>query len=587
MIQVVKNTFQAIASIPQFIELFECSLSQDNFLLQLVSLKRDYIRNTKSKSIQTVQFNTRTGKANQLFPFEIEDSVGLMSISPSKAKQCRLRTIGEKRFVEIIGIDSMTIEVTKSHGSFYNDTYFGTLQWNIDESKVCYIAEPCARENDGKFDFFEDVGEGYTGKLRPGLVWIDLKTKSIHTEFELPLWGISKPLFYQDSFIFVGLINDPVRLGQKFCTNRRTGLFQLDSKGQLNRLNSKDLNVRYPIFNVLQNKLFYFSRTVFGPHDSCAQLMEFDLVTNSERVVVPCIEISNDYNTFPGIFSSGLNQNSVLDTGEGEFVFLTSSWRSRSVILSVDITTGEVVNLTNEGTESWVLLYVEDDYIFAIKSCFSTTGEVMYTKFRSGVWTSIISPYIPENTYQLIRNITYQITTIPDRSTDLEVILVQNKCVGNSELAPLIVFPHGGPHSVLSTAFNIYVAVFTALGFAVCLVNYSGSTGFGDRSIRSLIGEIGDLDIKDTHFAALWASNQPKVDPKRVFLFGGSHGGFIIAHLLARKSAFYKAGALRNPVINIGTMISDTDIPDWCYGEVGLEFDSSEPELLTENGIKS
>ncbi|KAJ2985623.1 hypothetical protein HDV02_003360, partial [Globomyces sp. JEL0801] len=100
-----------------------------------------------------------------------------------------------------------------------------------------------------------------------------------------------------------------------------------------------------------------------------------------------------------------------------------------------------------------------------------------------------------------------------------------------------------------------------------------------------LIGRIGTLDIDDVHSAALWASKQSGIDSQNVFLHGGSHGGFITAHLLARDPGFYRAGCLRNPVINVGAMVSDSDIPDWTFGEAGIEFDSRVPKLLSPEGF--
>ena len=64
---------------------------------------------------------------------------------------------------------------------------------------------------------------------------------------------------------------------------------------------------------------------------------------------------------------------------------------------------------------------------------------------------------------------------------------------------PLIVFPHGGPHSAFLDEWSLYVAGFLRLGFAVLKVNYRGSVGRGQDSIESLPGHIGDYDVKDVH----------------------------------------------------------------------------------------
>ena len=64
----------------------------------------------------------------------------------------------------------------------------------------------------------------------------------------------------------------------------------------------------------------------------------------------------------------------------------------------------------------------------------------------------------------------------------------------------------------------------------------------------------------------------------RIAAVGGSHGGFLSAHLTALGDGGggaeagegrldVAAACLRNPVTNIATMAGVTDIPDWCAVE--------------------
>eukprot|EP00041_Stephanoeca_diplocostata_P025469 m.668002 g.668002 ORF g.668002 m.668002 type:complete len:365 (-) comp22753_c0_seq1:320-1414(-) len=141
---------------------------------------------------------------------------------------------------------------------------------------------------------------------------------------------------------------------------------------------------------------------------------------------------------------------------------------------------------------------------------------------------------------------------------------------------PLIVFPHGGPHSMTSTAYTPYIPAFTALGFVVVCPNYVGSTGFGDANIHLLAssGRVGTNDVRDVHAAAETVIAAGLCDADKVVAFGGSHGGFLSAHLSAQFPSTYKATVIRNPVICMATMVGSTDIPDWCYTEIGAEFDT-------------
>jgi dipeptidyl aminopeptidase/acylaminoacyl peptidase len=62
---------------------------------------------------------------------------------------------------------------------------------------------------------------------------------------------------------------------------------------------------------------------------------------------------------------------------------------------------------------------------------------------------------------------------------------------------PIVLIPHGGPHSAFSAGFSVYLATLVACGFAVLAVNYRGSTGFGQESLTSLLGHIGEIDVAD------------------------------------------------------------------------------------------
>jgi acylaminoacyl-peptidase len=159
------------------------------------------------------------------------------------------------------------------------------------------------------------------------------------------------------------------------------------------------------------------------------------------------------------------------------------------------------------------------------------------------------------------------------KSLDYEYILLEPQRKDQSPLPPLAVYIHGGPHGAFIASFELYMASLCLCGYSILLVNYRGSTGFGQDSIESLLGKIGRQDMDDVQSVAEQVASSGAVDKEKVVVIGGSHGGFLTAHAISQFPEFYRAAVARNPVINIASMVGVTDIPDWSFTEVGLQFD--------------
>ena len=72
-----------------------------------------------------------------------------------------------------------------------------------------------------------------------------------------------------------------------------------------------------------------------------------------------------------------------------------------------------------------------------------------------------------------------------------------------------------------------------------------------------------------------------------IFVAGGSHGGFLSAHLSAARPSQFTAAAIANGVINLNTMRAVTDIPDWCdYQTFGYNEKFEHGSVPTDEQMK-
>ena len=99
------------------------------------------------------------------------------------------------------------------------------------------------------------------------------------------------------------------------------------------------------------------------------------------------------------------------------------------------------------------------------------------------------------------------------------------------KLYPLLQVLHGGPHTCVGDNFHYRWnnALFAAQGQVVALVNYHGSSGFGQAFKDSITHRWGELELQDIEAATTELLKRPYIDPTRVYASGGSYSGFMVA----------------------------------------------------------
>ena len=126
-----------------------------------------------------------------------------------------------------------------------------------------------------------------------------------------------------------------------------------------------------------------------------------------------------------------------------------------------------------------------------------------------------------------------------------------------NELPPLLVLCHGGPTNMASTLFDLEKQFWTSRGFALFDINYSGSAGYGREYRNRLRNNWGIIDFEDCVEGALHLVEKNLVDKNRLFIKGGSAGGFTALCALANSTVF-RAGASYYGICDLGLMRKET-----------------------------
>jgi len=131
---------------------------------------------------------------------------------------------------------------------------------------------------------------------------------------------------------------------------------------------------------------------------------------------------------------------------------------------------------------------------------------------------------------------------------------------------PLRLRCHGGPTSAASSALDPKTLFWTSRGFAVLLLNYRGSTGYGRRYREALYGQWGVADVADALAAARALAAAGRCDPARMVIAGGSAGGFTALHALRGDTPF-AAGAVSYGVADLTALVDAPMRFEAHYGE--------------------
>jgi dipeptidyl aminopeptidase/acylaminoacyl peptidase len=115
---------------------------------------------------------------------------------------------------------------------------------------------------------------------------------------------------------------------------------------------------------------------------------------------------------------------------------------------------------------------------------------------------------------------------------------------------PLIVRIHGGPHGQQGVAFNFRSQFYAARGWATLMVNYRGSTGYGQAFADAVFGDQNGQEAMDVLYGLSAALRRnPWIDRERLGVEGGSYGGQLTCWIVTQTGQF-KAAIPLAPIVN-------------------------------------
>ncbi|XP_063974905.1 acylamino-acid-releasing enzyme-like isoform X2 [Diachasmimorpha longicaudata] len=534
------------------------------------------------------------------------------------------------------------------HGDVYTDTEFGSFQWSPDTTKLLYIAEkklpksepfykqkPQEKKSEDKADeedkisadttdeksedehqekdkkaesksdketpvkgneyiYKPDWGEALVGKHQQVVVVLDTITDNLTV---MP--GIDESLSpgqliwtpEGDGIVGIARNHEPRYLGLIACTNRESWVFLLKDN-IFQKLSADNRGVRSPRFSPDGKKLVWLERELNGPHHTTHRLMSIDWKSEDRTpsILIDLVKTKISINRgvpFYGLYNRDFPRRCW--SKDSKYLFLSTPQRSnvRSYVLNTE--TKVLTQIDNDDT-SLAVMDVFDDIVLMSNTSLLVPSRLVATRFEGEEGKIEFSGITEASAIEGVENLKTESTDYvyegEESVKDFNFTYLGPKG-GEERSIPLIIAPHGGPHSNYANIFGQESALLALLGYGIIQVNYRGSTGMGLDNVEYLQGRVGDVDVRDCVTATRESLKKyPWLDPNRVALAGGSHGGFLVTHLSGQYPNMYKAVVARNPVIDIAAMFTISDIPDWCAAVTNVSYDDMSSEETTEMVVK-
>ena len=258
-------------------------------------------------------------------------------------------------------------------------------------------------------------------------------------------------------------------------------------------------------------------------------------------------------------------------SNDGERLIVTADEDGRRPVFSVDVAHGDVESITSVasgGIHSDVVM-LQDGRLAGIRStlldapeCFiinaipNSTPQPLarLSGFEAADWAEVEASYV--------------------ESTDgipIQFFFVKPK--GATKGLATLLWIHGGPMGMNADGWhwrwNPLLAV--AQGYAVALPNPRGSTGFGQKFIQGIWGNVwGDQCYKDLMCVTDALEKRPDVAPKQIMAMGGSFGGYM-TNWIGTQTDRFRCLITHASIFTMAHFTGTTDHPPWWYLEMGGE----------------
>lgn len=239
---------------------------------------------------------------------------------------------------------------------------------------------------------------------------------------------------------------------------------------------------------------------------------------------------------------------------DGGTLYAVADEDGNAPVFAVDISSGEVRRLTDQGAYSSVVRSPDGGRLYGLRASYTSPGEVVSVEIETGAVTVLRAVEYPELPGRVER-----VECTADDGVRVPGYLIVPESASAENPVPLTVWVHGGPlnsWNAWSWRWNPWLLV--SRGQAVLLPDPALSTGYGLDYIRRAWGNWGSCVHTDVFSLVDAAEARPEIRDDLTVLAGGSFGGYM-ANWIASRTDRFKAIISHASLWNLPGFAQTTD----------------------------
>ena len=308
-----------------------------------------------------------------------------------------------------------------------------------------------------------------------------------------------------------------------------------------------------------------------GRHIAFISTERYDWVTVSFLYLVN-VETGETVNVTPE-FDEKIKQ--FYWTADGKQILYIAGDRVATQIFAVDVAARRVRALTSGHDVHAGLSVSRDGKSIAFLRQNATTAPDVYVTTLADMRSKRLTP-------KRLTEVNPQIKEWPEIDTEIirwpsfdgmEIEGIVHKPLGYraGKRYPLLVVPHGGPHSVMSNTFVTGdYRLFAQRGWVVFRPNFRGSGHYGEKFLRANLRSWGIGDYEDLMSGVDHLIERGLADPDRMGISGSSYGGYMSSWTISQTDRF-KAAVIGAPVTDLPSFVRTTDVPERFESYLGKD----------------